>query len=564
MKPTLLLCIAGLGLSTGFAQPVLHSFDRVQLTDIYYSEGANVADFNNDGVIDAVYGPFWFAGPDFKTKHLIYKAFPQPREAYANHFFAWPFDFDGDGWVDVLTAGFPGTPAYVYRNPGKEERPDGWMKHQVFDWVSNESPHFINLVGDDKPELVCTRDGFFGYVEINKLEKWAFHTISERIAPDRFGHGLGVGDINGDGRMDVIMQNGWFEQPADLKQPLWTLHKVSFAPRGGAEMYAYDVDGDGDNDVITSLAAHEYGLSWFEQTPKGFTEHLIMGERPGQSHYNIAFSELHSVALADMDGDGLKDIVTGKTYWSHHEKSPGWNDGAVVYWFKLVRSPKGVDWVPMKADGETGIGRQLVVKDVNGDGLPDIVVGGMKGGNVLLHRTKTVTDAEYAAAIPARHDTVEPPTPRETAQPPLVVAGAIEGEAITPRVTKGTTSKQNMGAFRADRWSGNAQLFWRGGDIGDTLEFDVPFLNVGDYELEISLTTAPDYPIVQVLLDSQPLGNPIDLFDASKVAKTKLPPFKVGALVSGVHRIGLRIDGVNPKAKPSKFVGLDYVKLVKK
>lgn len=567
MKPTLLLAIAGLNLSAVVAQPVLHSFDRVQLTEIYYSEGANAADFNNDGVMDAVYGPFWFAGPDFKTKHLIYKAFPQPREGYANHFFAWPYDFDGDGWVDVFTVGFPGTPAYVYQNPGKEERVDGWVKHEVSDWVSNESPHFINLVGNDKPELVCTRDGYFGYAEVNwskPFEKWTFHTISERIAPDRFGHGLGVGDVNGDGRMDVLMQNGWFEQPADLKQPLWTLHKVGFAPRGGAEMYAYDVDGDGDNDVITSLAAHEYGLSWFEQTPKSFVEHLIMGERLGQSHYNIAFSELHSVALADMDGDGLKDIVTGKTYWSHHEKSPGWNDGAVVYWFKLVRGPKGVDWVPIEADGEAGIGRQLIVKDVNVDGLPDIVVGGMKGGHVLLHRTKPVSEADYAAAMPARRETVEPPTPRETAQPPFVVAGAIEGESITARVTRGSTSKQSMSAFRAARWSGNAQLFWRGGDIGDTLEFDVPVKDAGDYELEVSLTTAPDYPVVQLLLDGNALGDRIDLFDASKVAKTKLTPFKASTLSAGTHRIGLRITGLNPKAKPAKFVGLDYVKLVKK
>jgi hypothetical protein len=98
----------------------LHPFDRVQLTDIYYSEGVNAADIDNDGNIDAIYGPFWFAGPHFTAKRLIYKTFPQPREAYANHFFAWTHDFNGDGWTDILTAGFPGTPAYVYQNLGKE------------------------------------------------------------------------------------------------------------------------------------------------------------------------------------------------------------------------------------------------------------------------------------------------------------------------------------------------------------------------------------------------------------------------------------------------------------
>ena len=145
----------------------LHSFERIQLTDRYYSEGINAADIDGDGKMDVIHGPFWFAGPEFKTKKLIYQAAPQNREGYANNFFSWPYDFNKDGLVDVLTAGFPGTPAFVYQNPGKEGHEAPWPKHQVFDWVSNESPHFVNLIGDDPPELVCTRDGYFGYVEIN-------------------------------------------------------------------------------------------------------------------------------------------------------------------------------------------------------------------------------------------------------------------------------------------------------------------------------------------------------------------------------------------------------------
>ena len=565
---TLLLTLAA---ASSAAPPTLHSFDRVQLTDEYYSEGVNAADFNNDGVMDVVYGPFWFAGPDYKEKHLIYPAQPQPRAAYANHFFAWPFDFDGDGWVDVFTVGFPGTPAHVYRNPGKGGTGAPWEKHEVFDWVSNESPHFTNLVGDEKPELVCTRDGYFGYAEVNWREpfaRWTFHPISDRIAPDRFGHGLGVGDVNGDGRMDILMKDGWFEQPADLAaQPLWPFHKVPFAPRGGAEMYVYDVNGDGKNDVITSLAAHEYGLSWFEQTGTGFKEHLIMGDRPGQSHYGIAFSELHSLQLVDMDGDGLKDIVTGKTYWSHHEKAPGWNDGAVVYWFKLVRGEKGVDWVPMKADGESGIGRQVIVKDLNGDGLPDILAGGMKGAHVLLHRTKVATDDEWRAAQPKRIAITEPPTVRGNAAPievaALKVPGAIEGESLKPKTSKGTAAPQNMKNFQAARWSGNSHLFWRGAGVGDTLEFDLTVPEAGTYKLDSVFTVAPDYAIVQLALDGKALGESIDLFDAKKVATTSVLNCPLGKLESGAHKLSIRITGANPGAKQSFFVGLDYVKLTK-
>ncbi|MCH7987977.1 MAG: VCBS repeat-containing protein, partial [Planctomycetes bacterium] len=359
----------------------LHTFDRIQLTDVYYSEGANFGDLNRDGVMDIVYGPFWFQGPDYKTKHEIYPAIPQNTNGYADNFFSWIYDFNGDGWNDVFVVGFPGTPAYVYENPKRKGIDQNWTKHEVFDWVSNESPFFGNFVGDERPELVCTRDGYFGYAVVDwakPFSKWTFHKVSKQVATPKFGHGLGVGDIDGDERLDLITKDGWFQQPKSLADdPQWTFHKVAFAPRGGAEMYAYDVDGDGDNDVITSLSAHAFGLAWFEQIiedgNRTFRKHLIMGSKKEENRYGVLFSELHTVNLVDMDGDGLKDIVTGKTYWSHHKQSPLWDAGAVVYWFKLVRNKEGVDWIPILADGESGVGRQVSVGDVNGDTLPDIV-----------------------------------------------------------------------------------------------------------------------------------------------------------------------------------------------
>lgn len=392
----------------GSAEWTLHEFQRVQLTDVYYSEGATAGDLDRDGYTDIVYGPYWFRGPRWEEKFEIYPALAQNREAYADSFFSWVYDFDRDGWPDILFVGFPGTPAIVFRNPGPGGWQQPWPRYQVLDSVANEAPQWVQIVGDDRPELLCTSGGYFGYATWDPdrpFERWRFHRISQQIAPERFGHGLGAGDVNGDGRIDILMKDGWFEQPQSLDQdPLWTLHPVAFARAGGAEMYAYDVDGDGDNDVITSLDAHAYGLAWYEQRHEGarieFQPHLIMGQKPEENRYGVLFTELHSVALVDVDSDGLKDIVTGKTFWSHHRQSPMWDAPAVVYWFRLVRGAQGVDWVPYRLDDQAGVGRQITATDVNGDGLVDIVVGGMKGAHLLVHRVRAVDEAEYQAAQP--------------------------------------------------------------------------------------------------------------------------------------------------------------------
>ncbi|MFP6673565.1 MAG: PVC-type heme-binding CxxCH protein [Pirellulaceae bacterium] len=387
---------------------VVSSFSRHIATDVYYSEGVATGDINGDGKVDVVHGPYWFEGPTFKVGHEIYPAKAQPRERYADNFFSWVYDFDGDGHNDVLTAGFPGTPAYVYQNPGPAGLKSTWTKHEVFDWVSNEAPQFTNIIGDDRPELVCTRDGHFGYVTVNwkdPFSKWMFHAISPSVTAKRFGHGLGIGDIDGDGRLDMLMKGGWYAQPEDLAgDPAWKLHEFSFAAAGGAEMYAYDVDGDGDQDVITSLAAHDYGLAWYEQigngSPVNFRKHIIVGNKPEENRYGLLFTEMHSVHLVDIDGDGLKDIVTGKTFWSHHRQSPLWDAGAVVYWFRLERTDAGVDWVPNLADADAGIGRQIVVSDINQDDIPDIIVGGMKGCSILTQSRERVSDQRWRAAQP--------------------------------------------------------------------------------------------------------------------------------------------------------------------
>lgn len=561
-------------------EKVLHTFQRKQLTNVYFSEGANAGDLNKDGHTDVVYGPYWFAGPTFEEKQEIYRPVPQNRERYADNFFSWVFDFNGDGWNDVFVVGFPGTPAYVYENPRKEGLKENWPKHQVFDGVSNESPQLTNLIGDDKPELVCTRDGYYGFATINwdkPFDAWKFHPISAQVASKRFGHGLGVGDLNGDGLSDVIHAKGWFEQPKSTPTTKrWVSHEVSFSNAyGGAEMYAYDVDGDGDNDVITSQAAHDFGLSWYEQIQEDgetkFKHHRIMGSHPSENRYGVLFSELHSVNLADVDGDGLKDIITGKTYYSHHKQSPMWDAGAVVYWFRLVRGKEGVDWIPYKADGEAGIGRQLSVADLNDDGLLDFVVGGMKGAHVLIHNKKTVEEALWKKAQPKLYEGEPLPSingakalrgPKSKLKEKTGrVLGALEGESLKVKVTGGSAKPQNMKRFPADKWSGGSQLFWTGGRPGDKLSFQLPS-DGGVRNLEIVLTCARDYGIVQLSLDGEPLGKPVDLYNPS-VITTGVLTFPNLDLKPGSHTLTVQIAGANPKAVKSYMFALDYLRLVK-
>jgi len=437
---------------TANADHVLHTFKKLQLTDKFWSEGANFGDFNRDGKMDIVSGPYWYEGPDFTKRHEYYpatKTFTRKKDdgteevipgfegglgeknTYSDNFFAFVYDFNGDGWPDILIYGFPGNDASWFENPQGKEGP--WKRHIIFDHVDNESPTFADIDGDGKPEIICNSGGYFGYAKADwsdPAKPWTFHPISPKGPWAKFTHGLGVGDVNGDGKTDLIEATGWWEQPASLEgDPVWKHHSYNFG--GGAQFYVYDVNGDGLPDIIGSAAAHGYGLVWWEQTRNGdqysFRKHLIMGKTPEENRYGVHFSQLHALALADIDGDGLMDIVVGKRFWAHGKGDPNnpthgdpeSNASAVIYWFQLQRHGKDVDWIPHLIDDNSGVGTQVVVGDVNGDGLPDVIVGNKKGTFVHLHEKKSVSAAEWEKAQPKPNpDFVEGGAPPATAAAP--------------------------------------------------------------------------------------------------------------------------------------------------
>ena len=172
----------------------------------------------------------------------------------------------------------------------------------------------------------------------------------------------------------------------------WTFHEVKFSePRRRADV-VYDVDGDGDNDVVTSKAAHAYGLAWFENVGTAttatitFKEHTIMGEKPEENEYGVAFSQLHALALADMDGDGVQDIVTGKRYWAHASTTRARSIRPCCTGSRRCATDGKVRFIPHQIDNNSGVGTQVVAGDLNGDKWPDIVVGNKKGTFVFMHR----------------------------------------------------------------------------------------------------------------------------------------------------------------------------------
>jgi hypothetical protein len=393
---------------------LIHEFRKLVLSDRFYAEGANFGDLNGNGIMDIVAGPYWYEGPDFRVRHEYYPAREFDPEVYSDNFFAHVYDFDGDGWNDILIIGFPGREASWYQNP--REGGGHWRRHLVFEGVGGESPAWTDLTGDGRPELVCVHDGHVGYVRVDWSDPsrpWRFHPISPKGNRGQFTHGTGVGDINGNGRLDIVMADGWWEHPPSLEgDPVWAHHPVNFGD-GGAQMYVHDLNGSGKNDVVTSLRAHGWGLAWFEQVERDgrreFVKHVIMNETPEENRYGVRFSQVHALDFVDIDGDGIPDIVTGKRYWAHGSGGdPEPNAPPVLYWFRTVpRGDGSVDFVPYLIDDDSGVGVQVVAGDVSGNGLPDVVISNKKGTFVFLHETVRVDRATWEAAQPKPYPTEE-------------------------------------------------------------------------------------------------------------------------------------------------------------
>jgi hypothetical protein len=382
-------------------------FTKYQVDPTFVSEGVAIADINKDGRTDIIAGDYWYE--TVKLGEWRRHPFRQPRDrydgandgrydgtkGYSNSFADFAEDLNGDGWVDAIIVEFPGEPFHWYENPRGES--GLWKEHEIWRSACNETPIFTDLFGDGKRGVVLgyQPEGQMGYFRpgADPTKVWEPLAISAPKSPGtvRFWHGLGVGDVNQDGRNDVIINVGWWEQPAGRKAGPWKFHPLALDPPkrapsdptredpACADIYVYDVDGDGDNDFISS-SAHKYGVWWFEQVagdgePK-FVPHVIKDD----------VSQSHALHLVDMNGDGIKDLVTGKRYFAHQGGDPGEYEPAVLYWLELQRVSGKPKFIMHQIDDNSGHGTQFVVDDFNGDRLPDVVTSNKKGTHVFIQK----------------------------------------------------------------------------------------------------------------------------------------------------------------------------------
>ena len=397
-----------LSLKVNPAEEISSNFRMQRLNELYYGWSAAAADFNHDGVLDVVVGPYIYLGPDYTTSREIYPAhtYNPSREYPSDCWVQLAADFTGDGWPDVLTTSHSGgVGAILYVNPKGEAR--RWDKYKVIPSIQTEIALLQDVDGDGKPELVYGAEGAVRYAKpdpANPTGPWIVCTISDRGLVT--AHGLGVGDINGDGRMDIANGYGWWAQPpAGSKQELWDYHPEAFgrwnrASPGGSVMAIYDVNGDGRNDIVTSLQAHGWGLAWFEQKRDAsgkisFTQHMIMDDLSAKNAGGVAFSQLHGSTFADVNGDGIPDFIVGKRYWSHLDDyyDADAYGAPVLYAFKTVRDAKaagGAEFSPELIHNRSGVGSDVLAKDLNGDGAIDIVTATDRGAFIFWGKPRAV------------------------------------------------------------------------------------------------------------------------------------------------------------------------------
>ena len=360
-------------------------FRKIHVSDERY-ESCGVFDVNNDGVLDIVSGAWWYPGPTFQQKCPIGTI--RAEGEYFDDFSTIPIDVNGDGYLDFVTGGWWGQTLRWRENPqGDPDRE--WPEHVIAETGPIETTRAWDVDGDGRLEIVpnTPSDPLRVYKLITDTAGRGTARFTEHVirkAPS--GHGLGFGDITGNGRGDFVLSNGWLEAPDDPLSRTWAFHQDFDLGSASVPILVVDVDGDGLNDLIVGQA-HGYGLHWYRQQMRG-------GKRSWVRHaIDTENSQLHDLIWADIDGDGQCELITGKRYRAHNGHDPGADDPVGLYYFKWTGESfvkHVIDYGPHPVG--TGVGIHFQVADLTADGRLDIVAPGKDGLYFFRNRGPLLPD----------------------------------------------------------------------------------------------------------------------------------------------------------------------------
>ena len=336
-------------------------------------ESAGVMDVDGNGTLDIVSGDFWYENeaskqggskPTFRRRHLI--GHQKREDQYYDDFSTIPFDVNADGRMDVISGGWwSGTLRWLENVPKGD-----WPIHNIATVGNVETTRVWDIDGDGQPEICPNNPGkSLKYLKYVPAEK-NFRVVD--VNPTQ-GHGLGFGDVNGDGRGDFIVSEGWLEAGGPKDVPTWTLHKEFALGTASVPIIVTDVNGDKKADLIAGQG-HGYGLHWYEQ---GQTN----GQRTWTKHsIDEKNSQYHVMEWADITGDGKPELITGKRFRAHNDNDPGSDDPVGLYYFTFNGKTFDKHIISYGPAGEAkGTGIYFALADLRSTGRKDIVVAGKDG-----------------------------------------------------------------------------------------------------------------------------------------------------------------------------------------